>query len=226
MHFHPLANPSTVSDACSLLGIFWNADYDQTMPCLRLRSPHTPKALRGWVLVDALGMPRYWPTIWADVLRAGLEDSTRCRHLYAIDRLYLHFERQYGSDLLDVLLTDCQFDEIESGLTGFFSSLRNQATFDSVDNSSTWASAFNFMLDVIRHVGAWTDGLRNTLEVRLLILERLFAQLAPCKPRPPAPIRALPSIVIDDLYRIFNPISKENPFRTEQLRWRNYLFFC
>lgn len=82
------------------------------------------------------------------------------------------------------------------------------------------------MLDVIRHVGAWTDGLRNTLEVRLLILERLFAQLAPCKPRPPAPIRALPSIVIDDLYRIFNPTSKENPFRTEQLRWRNYLFFC
>ena len=89
------------------------------MPCLKLRSPHTPKALRGWVLVDALGMPRYWPTIWADVLRAGLEDSTRCRHLYAIDRLYLHFERQHGSDLLDVFLTDCQFDKIESGLTGF-----------------------------------------------------------------------------------------------------------
>lgn len=89
------------------------------MPCLRLRSPHTPPALGGWVLVDALGMPRYWPTVWADVLRAGLEDSTRCRHLYAIDRLYLHFKRQYGSDLLDVFLTDCQFDEIESGLTGF-----------------------------------------------------------------------------------------------------------
>ena len=195
------------------------------MPCLRLRSPHTPTALGGWVLVDALGMPRYWPTVWADVLRAGLEDSTRCRHLYAIDRLYLHFERQYGSDLLDVFLTDCQFDEIESGLTGFFSSLRNQATFDSVDNSSTWASAFNFMLDVIRHVGAWTDELRNTLEVRVLRLERLYAQLAPCKPRPPAPIRALPSIVIDDLYRVFNPLSNENPFRTEQLRWRNYLIF-
>lgn len=135
------------------------------------------------------------------------------------------FRASVGSDLLDVLLTDCQFDEIESGLTGFFSSLRNQATFDSVDNSSTWASAFNFILDVIRHVGAWTDELRKTLEVRVLRLERLYAQLAPCKPRPPAPVRALPSIVIDDLYRVFNPLSNENPFRTEQLRWRNYLIF-
>ena len=85
-------------------------------------------------------MPRNWPTAWDDVLGAGLEESTRCRHLYATDRLYLHFERQYGSDLLDVLLSDCCFEEIESGLTGFLSSLRNQATFDSLENPSTWAS--------------------------------------------------------------------------------------
>ncbi|WP_184959506.1 site-specific integrase [Pseudomonas vranovensis] len=94
-----------------------------------------------------------------------------------------------------------------------------------MDNSSTWASAFNFMLDVIRHVGSWTDEIRTALEARVLRLERLYAHLAPCKPRPPAPIRALPSIVIDDLYRIFNPLSIENPFRNERLRWRNYLIF-
>ena len=50
---------------------------------------------------------------------------------------------------------------------------------------------------------------RATLEVRVLRFERLYAQLTPCKPRPPAPIKALQPIVIDDPYRTFDPLPNE-----------------
>ena len=61
------------------------------MTCQTLRSSATPKALTGWVLLDGNNVPRYWATVWADVLQAKLKDSTRSRCLYAIDRLYQHF---------------------------------------------------------------------------------------------------------------------------------------
>ncbi|KAA0687606.1 hypothetical protein DS837_05150 [Azospirillum brasilense] len=56
-------------------------------------------------------------------------------------------------------------------------------------------------------------------------MERLYGQISHSKPRPPSPIRALPAVVLEDLYRLFNPASPDNPFRTPALRWRNFLIF-
>jgi hypothetical protein len=111
------------------------------MTCQTLRSSATPKALTGWVLLDDNNLPRYWATVWADVLQAKLKDSTRSRCLYAIDRLYQHFALLHQADVLDQLLTDCQFDALEAGLTAFLSVLRNQAKRDGIVNSTVWASA-------------------------------------------------------------------------------------
>ncbi|WP_431269285.1 hypothetical protein [Dankookia sp. P2] len=40
-----------------------------------------------------------------------------------------------------------------------------------------------------------------------------------------APLRALPAAVVQDLYEIFDPSSKRNPFRTKAQRCRNWLLF-
>jgi hypothetical protein len=53
----------------------------------------------------------------------------------------------------------------------------------------------------------------------------LYRQISPTPPRAPIPTRALPSIVVENLYRLFDPESPESPFRTPALRWRNLLIF-
>ena len=58
------------------------------------------QGLTGWVLLDGNNVPRYWATVWADVLQAKLKDSTRSRCLYAIDRLYQHFALLHQADVL------------------------------------------------------------------------------------------------------------------------------
>src|SRR5690606_41638544 len=54
---------------------------------------------------------------------------------------------------------------------------------------------------------------------------RLYSQISPVRPKPPAAIRALSATVVEDLYEIFSPTSSRNPFRTQALKWRNYLIF-
>ena len=39
------------------------------MPRLKLRDPSLPPSLAGWVLTDRHGRPRYWPTIWVEMVR-------------------------------------------------------------------------------------------------------------------------------------------------------------
>ncbi|RUW64682.1 tyrosine-type recombinase/integrase, partial [Mesorhizobium sp. M4B.F.Ca.ET.049.02.1.2] len=55
--------------------------------------------------------------------------------------------------------------------------------------------------------------------------EPLDRQLKPNPETSAPPIRALPPLVIEDLYEAFRPDSPRNPFRTEALRWRNLLIF-
>jgi integrase len=53
----------------------------------------------------------------------------------------------------------------------------------------------------------------------------MFGRLHPTPASRPTPIRALPAVVVEDLYAIFNPASARNPFKTESGRWRNLLIF-
>lgn len=55
---------------------------------VNLASPLLPTALFGIVSVNPFGVPRFWATIWSDVLNPSLEPSTRRKHLAATDRLY------------------------------------------------------------------------------------------------------------------------------------------
>jgi integrase len=163
--------------------------------------------------------------IWLDILKGSLARSTRRSHLSAIDRLYEAAHRRHGSDCLDRLLADADWDAIEDVLAGLLVRLRNEAALAAEDRSAAWVSALTFVRD-IRRFNTPSAGARMTdVENRLLRLDRLYGQLAPNSVRPPPPIRALPPVVIEDLYAIFDPVSTRNPFKSERLRWRNLLIF-
>mgnify|MGYP005842158791 CR=1 FL=1 len=195
------------------------------MPRIRLRHPDVTAQLTGWVLVDDFGLPRYWATIWADVIKAGLKEQTRGGHLRGIEKLYQTVVIQTGKDTLDRLITDMDFDTLESVVGAFLTMLRNESAQSGVDREAAWSSALTFLDDVLSHLHPHAQQQSGELHARMHRLERLYGQITPSRPRVPAPIRALPAAVVEDLYRLFNPESPENPFRTPTVRWRNFTIF-
>lgn len=70
---------------------------------VNLASESLPATLMGVVSVSSFGVPRFWATIWSDVLNPSLEPTTRRRHLSPMDRLYQAVQEQHGADCLDRL---------------------------------------------------------------------------------------------------------------------------
>lgn len=191
----------------------------------RLRRTDLPSSLRGWILVNDSQIPRYWATVWADILKADIKEGTRGRHLAAIEKLYRSVAAQTGRDCLDSLIAETDFDGLEAVLGGFLSALNNEGRQNSVDRDSQWRSAVMFLSDVLRHISHHANLLAGEMQAGLHRLERLYAQIRPVRPASPTPIRALPAAVIEDLYRLFDPNSSDNPFRTPALKSRNFLIF-
>jgi integrase len=195
------------------------------MSTVNIRSALVPPVLAGRVCLGRRSIPRFWASIWIDLLKGSLEPSTKKRYLNALERLYEATERQRGTDCLDRLLADLAFDELENILVAFLAQLRNESAVDGADMSLTWSSALTFVIDILRH-GSSTAGIRaGVMESRLQRLVCLYSQLSPVPVRAPPPIRALPPAVVNDLYAIFAPQSDRNPFKTETQRWRNLLVF-
>ncbi|RKD52205.1 tyrosine-type recombinase/integrase, partial [Rhizobium sp. WW_1] len=192
---------------------------------VNLNTPYLPPSIRGTVSVSSYGTPRFWATVWSDVLKTSLEPSTRRKHLAALDRLYDAVQRQHGKDCLDQLIADADADAIEDCLIGFLAQLRNEAAVGQIDKSSTWTSAVGFVTDMLRYAGNASGVRASEMEAKLLRLDTLYRQLVPNPETPAPPVRALPPFVIEDLYEIFRPDSPRNPFKTETLRWRNLLIF-
>lgn len=192
---------------------------------VKLNSALLPPSMRGVVAVSSYGAPRFWPTIWVDLLRPSLEASTRRKHLAALERLYDAARRQRGYDCLDRLVTEADVDALEDILVGFLAQLRNEAAIEQTDKSSTWASAVTFVADMLRYSGTVPGFQASEMEAKLLRIETLYRQLTPNPEGRSPPVRALPPLVIEELYEIFRPDSPLNPFKTEILRWRNLLIF-
>lgn len=195
------------------------------MPKISVGNSCFIKGLDGPIAVAANFVPRFWATIWSDVLKADHADATRISSLSAVDRLYLSAENQLGIDRLDSIIASLDFDELEGVFGGFLTQLRNESQVAAIVRHDTWKSALAFIDDVVSHLSPTSEKHVADLSGRLLRLRRLYAQLAPSPPKTPNPIRALPALVVEDLYEIFNPQSPRNPFRTEALKWRNYMIF-
>lgn len=192
---------------------------------VNLAASSLPSTVTGLVSVGSLGIPRFWATIWSDVLNPSLEPSSRRKYLAAVDRLYEAVQGQHGMDCLDRLIAEADGDALEECLVGFLAQLRNEAVVDKVDKSLTWTFALSFVIDMLRYAGNAPGARAAEIDAKLLRLETLYRQLTPNPPTPPPPIRALPRLVIEDLYEIFRPDSPRNPFKTDTLRWRNLLVF-
>lgn len=175
--------------------------------------------------LDEHGRPRFWLTIWASTHKASLSDSTRANHLYAVEWLYKTAQDLLGEFGLDRAISDLDFDALEAVLGAHFSRLNAKAGREHVSPSNGWNSARQFLLDILRYIGGQAETRAEKVLERIDRIERLYGSLMVQKHKPPAPIRALPVAVIEDLNQIFLPNSNRNPFRSESLRWRNYLIF-
>jgi hypothetical protein len=109
-----------------------------------------PKQLAGPVCGRRSDIPRFYATIWADILKGSLQPSTRRGHLSSLNAFYDAADRQFGNDCLDQLISDGDFDRIEECLTGFFAQLRNDAAIRGIDRTSVWVASINFVIDVLR----------------------------------------------------------------------------
>lgn len=185
------------------------------MPRIRLRHAELPKSLIGWIAVNDLGVPRLWATVWADILLCRVAESTRGSHLAAVEKLYQSAAEQAGKDCLDAIVGALDFDELEAVLGGFLAKLRNESAIEGIDREQTWQTSLRFVSDIMNQIGRADGSGFADVQGRLLRLNVLYGQLAPKADRPPAPIRALPALVVEDLYEVFSPGSARNPFRSE-----------
>lgn len=192
---------------------------------VNVNSSSLPPSLNAVISVGPTNVPRFWATVWSDILKRDIEASTRRKHLASLDRFYVAVARQRRTDCLDRLIADADADALEDCLMGFLAQLQNEAAVNGVDRSSIWQTSVAFVVDMLRRAGNVAGTRAAQIEAKLLRIETLYNQLAPNPERPPAPIRALPALVVEDLYEIFRPDSPRNPFKTETLRWRNLLIF-
>ena len=189
----------------------------------RLRDPQIPSALHGWLLVDQHSIPRYWSTVWSSLEAASLEESTRGR-LAVIEQFYQSVAAQLGEDYLDRLIAQLDFDALESCLEGFFVSLRNHSAKNAGNQSASWRTVISFVkacTDRIVRTGAFKTPI-DDIHPRLLRLERLHNALNLRRTRRSETVRALPALVLEELYDLISPASPRNPFRNKSLRWRNF----
>ncbi|MTH94963.1 hypothetical protein [Roseibium sp. RKSG952] len=167
-------------------------------------------------LNDETGLPRYWATVWASHFGADLQSGTLRKHLSAIDALYRSAERQIGDDCLDRLLFELDVPLIEGVASGFFNEERNRSIQYGIDTSQRWNSANRFLFDVMQ-LGIGVEKDNAWVVSAHASLVRLGLQLKNLSPSPRKKsthaLRALPSVVIEELYDIANPESPRNPQR-------------
>ncbi|CAN7623615.1 hypothetical protein LJR235_004647 [Pararhizobium sp. LjRoot235] len=119
---------------------------------------------------------------------------------------------QRGSDCLDRLIAEADADALEDCLVGFLAQLRNEADVANIDKTSTWTSAISFVTNMLRFAGSASGARASEMEAKLLRLDTLYRQLVPNPKTPAPPVRALPPLVIEDLYEIFNPDSPHKAY--------------
>lgn len=196
------------------------------MATRNLISEALPTSLQRPVLLTALGVPRYWATVYELSFLPHLSDKTTRTQLQAIDALYLHVEERYGANVLDEIIATLDFDRLLESLEAFYLRERNLAVQTGIDRRLRWSSVKHFIEETITRVAQADDGAVHKVRRRL---RRLISQLTNLHPNPvkqtKTAIRAVPSDALSELYDIFDPHSPRNPYRDEKRRWRNHCLF-
>lgn len=187
-----------------------------------LRSAQLPLSLQRPVALSSSGGLRFWATVYEITSLSHIKESTTALNLHAIDALYRHVHERTGEDGLDRLLNELDVDELVDALDAYFLKLRNLSVQTGSNNRDQWRSVANFVETSLNQISS--DEKAATAVRRGL--RRLQIKLDNLQPNPKRSrtnvIRALPSIVLSEVYDIFDPASSRNPFRGETQRWRNH----
>ncbi|PJC99802.1 integrase [Janthinobacterium sp. BJB1] len=180
----------------------------------------------GYILTDETGWPRFWSTAWSLLAGAGLAPATLKKRLLHIDDFYVHVESTLPRTHLDDALNTLEFAQIENFLESYFISLRNVSKVSS-SIGERWRTNLNFCRDISERLArSDATGARFAdIAVRLERLDRLYGQLRPPKPRTITFVRALPAVVLDELYSNVLPGAEKNPFPNPTTQWRVYAAF-
>ncbi|HVI90622.1 MAG TPA: tyrosine-type recombinase/integrase [Dongiaceae bacterium] len=154
---------------------------------------------------------------------SGLADNTIYQSLRRVDQLYHHAEEMFGPGRLDQAISNLDFADLDVALVGFFNRIVNRSDLDGAGQVKTWSTAVRFVRDCCRLLAASAVSEIDRIELNLEHLHRSYQAIRPAQKQKNAALRALPAGVLEDLYQIIGPHSQRNPFRSEDLRWRNFV---
>lgn len=192
---------------------------------IQLSDIPVPRNLRGPILVDEYGLPRYWAAVWSAATASQLADSTHLKKLRHIENLYQHADQLLGRSALDDALGTLNDDTLAIILESWFVSIRNQPQTTESDEKR-WQTGLGFVSSVVTWVSKSQAGrLMRRIEERLQQLSMLYRQLHVNKAKPIEAVRSLPAATVKTLYELLDPESSLNPFPRVRTRWRVFVSF-
>lgn len=192
----------------------------------QLSDTSVPLGLRGPILIDKLGLPRYWAAVWSTTSAAQLAESTHVKRLRYIENLYQYADGLHGESSLDTALGTLNDEALAEILESWFVSIRNQPDGTAIDEKR-WQTGLAFVTAVVTWVSksqAADDRIRR-IEKRLNRLSTLYSQLHVRRVKAMETVRSLPASTVKALYEMLDPESAGNPFAREQTRWRVFIAF-
>jgi integrase len=192
------------------------------MSCSRLNSPLIPPLLCGPVALNGDRVPRFWALIWRIHHLSGLADNTIYQALMPVDQLYDHAAEIFGTDGLDRAISGLDFEYLNTALVGFFNRIINRGEAEGSGQVKAWRTAVRFVRDCCRLLAASAATEVDRIERSIERLQRSYDAIKPAAKNKTEALRALPGGVVEDLYQIIGPHSRRNPYRSEDLRWRNF----
>lgn len=172
-------------------------------------------------LVDDFGIPRPFAVVWSENIAAKMSVDQVQRHLSSVGLLYEVADELLGHGSLDIALAKCELVQIEAMVQSLIARLANGNA--GWERRPSVNHITRFLSDIFKY-GGHPDSLDPILRF-IRRLKAMYGDLIVEGKRPPPPLRALPATVLQDLMVVFDPYSERNPFRTEALRWRNYMIF-
>ena len=197
----------------------------ETPMIIQLDNAQVPPNLKGPVLVDPKGIPRYWATVWSTATAGALADSTHLKKLRYLDNLYQHADDLRGCGALDDALASLDDEVLGQILESWFISIRNKPRTTPADETR-WQVGFSFVMSVVSWIAkSNSDRTLRQIEARLHQLSVLYSQFRVKKRNAPETIRSLPASTVEALYGLLDPESGVNPFPRLRTRWRIYVAF-
>lgn len=179
------------------------------------------------VIVDQVGLPRYWSTIWSMLYLNDLATSTKLGQLRRIDSLYKFADVHWGNGELDTAISELNIDLISKILESYFVSLINRP-FITNETGKNWTDVFRFVKTMLYRINSVKKAKIEQFqqfEMKIKNIELSYSQLRLKRPRPQDSNRALPSSVVEALYEILDPTASSNPFKRTSTKWRVFVVF-